>query len=244
VIKNPYCISKNDLLELWINQQKDRTDGFMKNFAGKFDMQEMVAQMEKEKGEFWDFFKTNTDKFANKTENVEVFMAVEIVDFYFKVEMDVNICFEMRTEFRGELIETLDELVSKIESDTHIDCSIKSKDLMLDFQIKRYPQQYKKFSGEAIIEFLKGVFSGYGEMKNVILAILLQPNTEEQTKLFFQEIHDQLMTMKEKVNFSEVVFIFNLSNKNVVFTRVYPDFVFSHKPIQWRSEKMIEASKK
>jgi hypothetical protein len=117
---------------------------------------------------------------------------------------------------------------------------MQSGDLKLDFQIKRYPEQYKEFNSQAVMEFLQKVFSGYGDMKNTILAILLQPNSEKHTELFFEEIYNQLVQIKDKVKFSEIIFLFNLNNKNVVFVRVYPDFSYSHKPIEWRSEKMKE----
>ena len=218
--------------------QKHRVLSVIEKFGDKFSGQEIIDQIKNDFGEVGTFIKKDTDKLTNKTENTEILMAFDLADFYFGLEKNPDICFDMRNDFKVNSITNYNEFVSQIESYTDIDCTIKDSLRSFDFQIKRFPQKYLEHDNETIIKYLeKEVFPHYTENNRMILAILLQPYPPfSNSDLDFKILNEYLISIKEKINFSEIVFVFNINNEKMALSRVYPDYVSSTKQMELLSK--------
>lgn len=234
-----FCIPKNVLYELYLKKQKGRVFSVLEKFGNNFSGQEIINQVKNDTGEVGTFVQKDTDKLTNKTENTEILMAFDLADFYFGLETNPEICFDMRNDFKSESVRSYDNLVSQIESYTDIDCSIKDSEQSFDFQIKRFPQKYLEHNNETVIKYFEeDVFPHYTKNNNMILAVLLQPHPPfSDSDLDFKILNQYLVSIKEKINFSEIIFVFNINNEKLALSRVYPDYVSSTKPLELLSDK-------
>lgn len=224
------------------NKIKELVDNEILKFTRKgVLLQAMMKQQIDESGPFNDALTTEIKKFTNKTENVEIQIALDLSTLYdFGPQNEILVCFEMKGEFLGK-ISTFSDLTTNIESATHVDCTIRSKNKEWHFQIKRYPSEYLEFTQEAIIAYFRDTFGKYGRMNGTTLIILLQPTGKAvTTPLDFKKIHQALTSMREAVSFDEVAITFNANNKSIMLARVFPDFRMGSKPLQFRSEKYRE----
>jgi hypothetical protein len=74
-------------------------------------------------------------------------------------------------------------------------------------------------------------------MKGTILIILLQPNSESQNDFSFEKIYDYVLTIKEKVSFDEIDFIFNAMNQKISLLQIFPNYKATSKPLELLSDK-------
>lgn len=236
------CIHRNQLYALVENEIRELVDNEALKFTREgMSLGEMVRQQIDETGPFNDALAAAIRKFTNRTEHVEIQVALDLSNLYdFGPQDEILICFEMNKGFRGR-ISTLSDLVTNIESATHVDCTIRSKKKEWRFQIKRYPSEYLEFTQEAIIAYLQEIFGKYGVMKGTNLILLLQPRGKAATTpLDFEKVHQALVSMKEVISFDKVAITFNANNKDILLISVFPDFQIGSKPLQFRSEKYQE----
>jgi len=238
-MNNGFCISKNALKDLWLEKQKKRLFECIKEFNGKLSLQEMHDQMKSDDGVFNELITKSNSKFSSKTENVEVVAAFDLSDLYFPDSTDTEICFEMKSSFsykKGEAL-SYDDIVNNIESKTHLDCLIRKDGKKFNFQIKRYPQSYLLYTTEAVNEYIKKIIEGYGDMKDTILIILLQPNGDKTDNLNLKNVHEYLLSISKQISFNEVNFIFNEMNQRIKWLQVFPEYEVSEKVIELFSDK-------
>jgi hypothetical protein len=241
-MNNPYCISNILLKELWEDKNKDRLDKQILNFKG-LSVSELTSQMEKDAGTFYEAMVADTSKFTTITENVEILVATDLSGFYFP-GFETEVCFEMRSNFKAPKNISYDDIVTGLESNTHIDCSIRSNEKQFDFQIKRYSQKHFSFTSEVMTEYIKNVIKSYGDMKGTILIIVLQPDTQPKEHFNFKEIHKNISTIKDKVSFNEINFLFNDENQQIVWWQVFPLFGLANKPLIFKSQKYQKVQEK
>mgnify|MGYP001578198932 CR=1 FL=1 len=242
-MRNPFCISKNKLKKLIEIKTQERLFTQIKKFKGSFALEEMFEQMENGSGIFDDSMIADTTKFTSKTENVEAFLAIDLSDFYFPNE-ESEICFEMKSGFSIPVEIDYDTLIKEIECDTHIDCSVRSKGKVFNFQIKRYPQAHLEHTTESLTKYIKETVNGYGNMAGSILIILLQPNTETPSEINFKEIHKNIMSIKDKISFEEINFLFNDKNQYIMWHQVFPECGHCKKPLVLLSERYQKEQEK
>ena len=234
-MENGYCIPKNDLYALLEQRQKAMLNRVMAQFP-RLTSQEMVAQMEREEGEFNEAVKAERLAFAKKTSNVEIVLAFQLADFYFP-DLNPEICFEMRRGFSANNDVSYDSVVAGIENDTAIDCAIRADGRGFNFQIKRYPQEYLAHTREAIAAYIKKTLTGYGDMKGAILVLLLQPNTEAPNDLNFRQVHEDMLAMEDKISFDEIDLVFNNRMQTMRWQQVFPECGHYDKPLELSSDK-------
>lgn len=237
-MNNEFCLKKSQLRKLWENKIRENTYGFIEKFAKDFSLEDFVEQMENDVGEVDKHHKQEITEFSRKTKNEEIYLAFELSNFYFGLDKETNICFSMKNNFRKKRVESYDELLENIESGTFIDCLIKYNEAELRFQIKGYKGEYQQFTNDAIFEYLKGkVFSHYGDMSGIILAVILQPHISSKIDVDFKKVHSDLVLFSEKITFSEIIFVYNENNQNIVLRRLFPDIIVSKYPIKFQSKK-------
>ncbi len=237
-----FCCRRNQLRALMENEIKELVANEALKFAEEgMSLEEMVKQQTEESGSFNGALTAAIEKFTNRTENTEVYIALELSTLYnFGPPDEILICFEMKKGFSGK-ISRLSDLTANMESATHIDCAIRSKTKEWHFQIKRYPSEHLEFTQEAIIAYLREIFGKYGGMKGTNLVMLLQPSGEAATApLNLEKIHQALVSMREVISFDEIAVTFNANNRSILLARVFPDFQIGSKPLQFRSEKYQE----
>lgn len=236
-MKNGFCITKSAFQALLMQRQKAMLRRVMESFADNLSQQEMAAQMEREEGVFSDAMKVENAKFAAKTANVEIVVAFQLADFYFP-GVDAELCFEMQEDFSPDSATSYDNIVADIENDTAIDCTIKADGRHFNFQIKRYPQEYLSHTHAALTKYIKKTLTHYGNMKGTGLVLLLQPNTEERNdELSFKGVHEDMMAIKDKITFDEIVFVFNDQMQSMRWQQVFPAYGYSEKPLELQSDK-------
>jgi len=241
-----FCIPKDELSLLLENEIKRFTfEEILKFFETGLTLEEMAEQQINESGPFNEACTVAIKKFSNKTENVEIHLALSLSDIYsLGPKNEISICFEMKDDFNKK-ISNLSDLTANIECATHIDCSIVSRKKEWRFQMKRYPSEYLKFNDKKIISYLKKIFSKYGEMADTNLIILLQPTQKAATTpINFEKIYQSMKSIASKISFGEVSFIFNANMKNIMLIRVFPDFIKTKVPLKFKSPKYQELQKK
>lgn len=247
-MNNRYCISKTVLKDLWKKKNRDRLNVQVLKFEHLFSMVEMTDQMEKSSGAFHDAMTKDTAKFSAITANVEILLADNLSEFYFP-GIETEICFEMRCDFLPTSDISYDDITANIESNTYIDFTIKSGEKQFDFQLKRCPQNRLSFTTEIMSEYIKKVVTkDYGDMSKTILIVLLQPEKEPKDHFDFEEIHKNILSIKNQITFDEINFIFNDENQQLIWLQMFPSFGLVKKPLVFTSEKyqkiQVESKKK
>jgi hypothetical protein len=231
-----FCIGKEDFKQLFEKNHRERLITLMGEFSDRLSPQDMLAQMESDTGAFAEAVAASTSRFTNKTENVEIITAFDLADFYFPDE-NSQVCLEVKDGFPDDAPVSYESIVANIESNTPIDCSIKSGGREFHFQIKRYPQKYRAHTREALVEFIAKTMRGYTDMKGSILAVILQPASEEANGLSFKEVHEDLIAMKDEITFDEIDLIFNDRGQQMRWEQVYPENGHATKPLLLMSDK-------
>lgn len=203
----------------------------IKDFEGTMTQQEMVEQEECKEGAFYDAMETKRRPFINETENVEILTAFHLADFRFPT-LNPELCFEMRADFYSDAAISYEDIVAGIENNTAIDCSIKADGQQFSFQIKRYPQKYLAHMREALTEFIKKIIFEYGDMKGIILVLILQSNTEDPIYLSLKQVHEDMVQMKDQISFDEIGFIFDDRGRNMRWEQVYPAYSYAEIPFK------------
>ena len=173
---------------------------------------------------------------------MEIHLALSLSAIYdLGPKNEIAICFEMKNGFNGK-ISTFSDIVANIENATHVDYSLICRKTEWCFQIKRYPSAYLKFSENGILAYLKKLFNEkYGEMSDINLIILLQPEQEAATTpINFENIYQSVKPMPRKISYGEVSFIFNANMKDMMLIRVFPGFVKTKMPLEFKSPKYQE----
>jgi len=242
-----FCIPKNKLKALLEREIVEFLDEERLKFSKKgMSLEEMVKQQTEESGPFDAAVTAAIERFTNKTENVEVHLAIALANIYdFGPPEQVTICFEMKSKFNGK-VNSLNDLTTNIENYTHVDCAIQSSGEEWRFQIKQYPSTYLDFTTEGIVNYLEKIFAKYGDMADTKLILLLQPDTQEaaMTELDFKAMHQRLLSMAKNISFSEVAIVFNENMKIISLIRVFPDFKKGKTPLQFLSPKYKDIQKK
>ncbi len=236
LMENEFCISKTNFNNLLMRDREAMLKRVMGRFAETMTLQEMATQMERGEGAFDDAIKAEHAKFSNKTENVEIIVALQLADFYFP-DINAELCFEMRRDFSPDSA-VYDSIVAGIESDTAIDCSVKAEGRQFNFQIKRCPQEHLPHTRVALTGYIKKTLAHYGDMKGTRLVLLLQPNTEAQnTELSFKQVNEDMLAIKDKITFDEIVFVFNNQMQNMRWYQVFPACGYNDRPLTLLSDK-------
>jgi hypothetical protein len=86
---------------------------------------------------------------------------------------------------------------------------------------------------------LQKILNKYGCMKGVNLIILMQPqeNLKTPTKINFKNIHDFLISNKNRVSFDSIHLNFNQNNQEIWLTEIYPSFKTRQKKLKFQSEE-------
>lgn len=241
-----FCIPKNQLKALLEREVVEFLDEERLKFSKKgMSLEEMVKQQTEESGLFDMAVTVAIEGFTNKTENVEVHLAIALANIYdFGPPEQVTICFEMKSKFDGQ-INSLNDLTANIENYTHVDCAIQSSGDEWRFQIKRYASTYLDFTTEGIVSYLEKTFAKYGDMASTKLILLLKPDTQEaaMTQLDFKAIHERLTSMTKSISFSEVGIVFNENMKTISLVSVFPDYKKGKTPLQFLSPKYKDIQK-
>lgn len=235
-MKSSFCILKRDLKNLWTKKQKTRLLECLNIFKGKFTLPEMLDQMREDRGAFGQAIADSTLKFSKNTKNVEIAVAIDLADFYLP-GIEAEICFGVKRMPNAIPDFSYDDIEENIDGDTYIDCSLKSNERQFNFQIKRYPQFSHAYTNEAINNYIEETIDSYGNMKGTILIILLQPNSESQNDFSFSKIYEYILTIKEKISFDEINFIFNYRNQKKSLLKIFPFFKVTNKPLELLSDK-------
>lgn len=236
-LQNQFCISKNNLIQLfWKQTTEERLNNVLEKFSSQYSILEMSEQIKTETGEVGEYFKTEMKKFRTKTENVEIAHAITLADFYFP-EADPFICFEMKSGFKKDHVDTYKELFENMDHDTEIDVLIKKDNQQFKFQLKQYPEEYKDWSVIKVIEYLDNSIlptSQYNNDSNrdLIIAIYIQPklNTQINISQDFKKIHQHLVA--KEIKLLEINFLFNLNIEFMVWHQVFPQL--GHYKIPWQ----------
>lgn len=233
-MENPFCSSRERVLRLFLASRRSFARNLFLKFLKKCGRKEIAKQLNNEAGEIVDAINSESNVSARKTENVEVMTALQLSDFYFP-HNETEICFAMRRNIDINRVQSYEDLVSGFENATHVDCSIRSADKHLSFQIKRYPQEYLLHTNEAFLDWFRNdVISHYGNMKGTILSIILQPNVFEETALHFSSLASSLEEMKDIITFDEVVLIYNDHKKQLLaLHEIFPEHKRKVIPLDW-----------
>lgn len=244
-MENKFCISKSELIKIfWGGMAEDRLNAVQAKFADRYSWEEILQQTENEEGEVGKFNKEENEKFSNKNINNEIANAVTLADLYF-LESDPDICFEMKHDFKKKKIDSCEDLIKNIESYTAIDCLIKDKDRKFNFQLKQYPEKYKEWSAEKVVEYLNKEIlleSKYNNKNNkdLIIVITIKPEPVSDVKeKDFDEIHRHLSTIDIKL--SEINFLYNRNSQYMVWFQVFPKK--GYYKIPWQKLSYHEAKK-
>jgi len=94
-----FCIFRNKLLSLLESEIEEITFGEILRFSKTgFVLEEMMKQQINDSGPFSEALTTAIEKFANKTENVEIHLALSLSAIYdLGPKNEIAICFEMNT---------------------------------------------------------------------------------------------------------------------------------------------------
>lgn len=210
-------------------------------YVGKYSPAEILRQVEIGKGDFYDDWAKEIAYFANESLHVECLIAVDLCEFYFGIKESGHVCFVKKDDSEVENIESLAELKSVIKQSDDVDFVIRNDKASRIVQLKRYPGLYLKFDKSSILSFLTKKMAGYTETNNTF-ALLLQPRPEDLFSFeLIKDIHDDLLHMKDKINFGEILIVFNLNNEKMTLARVYPSFDVVDKPIVWREPAYIRS---
>ncbi len=246
-MENQLCITQKKLIQIfWTNRNKILIDALIQKFSGKFSLLEMIKQMETEKGEVGIYFKEEIKKFTKKTEANEIANAIDLADFYF-LDSNPTICFKARRKFKGEEIQTYEELLGNMESDTEIDCLIKDDRKEFKFQLKQYPEEYKEWSTSKVIDYLdksilpKAKYNNKGN-RSLIIIIVIKPKMSSNFKEVqdFDKIHKYLSD--KDIRLLEINFLYNRNNEHLVWFQVFPKndhFKIPFQKLSYNKEKKI-----
>ena len=136
-MKNPFCISKDDLIQIFWGQSTDKKiSDILKKFGKQYSLLKICQQMENRQGEVGEYFSKELERFSKKSTHEEIAHAITLADFYFLKSKPV-ICFEMKRAFKKNQVETFEELLENIENDTEIDCLLKDSHAEFHFQLKQ-----------------------------------------------------------------------------------------------------------
>lgn len=234
---NPFCISKDQLIQIFWGQSTDERLGkLLEKFSSRYSLFEMYQQIRTERGEVGEYFKKELESFSKKTAHEEITHAITLADFYFPDSNPV-ICFEMKHDFAKKEVRSLNEIIENIESDTEIDCLIKDNKKEFKFQLKQYPEKYKDWSPNKVIEYLDGSILPEGKYNNdsnsdlnVVIAIKPKLQSEFAEVRDFNKIHEHLISKNVKLR--EINFIYNRNMEHMVWYQVYPEN--GHYKIPWQ----------
>jgi hypothetical protein len=232
-MKNQFCINKKILIQLFWNGSA--LDG-MRNLIEKFSLEEVLKQIKNNTEKITEYWKDGNEKFTKKTINEEIANAITLADFYF-LNSCPDICFEMKQSVGQAEIKIFRDFIANLENNTEIDCLIKDKEKQFKFQLKQYPEKYKKWSVNKVIEYLdKGILpeSKYNNKNNkdLIIIITIKPkrNSEFKEKKDFEEIHKYLS--KKDIKLLEINFLYNRKCEYMVWFQVFPKKVYYKIPYQ------------
>ena len=243
---NPFCINKKELIDLfWGGNTQHLVSRMLSNFSKKYSVEEIIEQMADDKSEVGKYLKEETDKFAKKTANDETGNALTLTDLYFPGEYPL-VCFEMKRGFNKKTVQNYEELVENMESNTDIDCMVKNDKFSFKFQLKQYPEKYKKWSVEEVINYLDSKVLtpetyNNDSNKDLIIVITIKPEQQSNFKESedFKKIHDHLMT--KDIKLFEIDFLYNRNSEHIVWFQVFPEKGYNKIP--WDHLSYHEAKK-
>ena len=231
-----FCISKENLNKLFYTELgEERVNLILKNFSDKYSLSDIISMMNDENNEIGKFCKQQNDKFAVKTENVEIVHSIDLAELYFPNE-NPDICFNIKNSVQESEILTIKDLIQDIDPDTEIDCLIKNGSKQFKFQLKEYPEEYLELTPTKIIEFIdKKIISpekyNTENNKDLIIVITLKPEVDTAFKELsdFKIIHEYLK--QRDIKLLEINFLYNRNCEHLVWYQVYPQL--GHSKIPW-----------
>ncbi|MBU1923520.1 MAG: hypothetical protein KJ710_04615 [Candidatus Omnitrophica bacterium] len=237
-MNNPICIPNERLIHLFYRQLTiEKTDRLIKHFSNKYSLADILGQLKAENGEVYEYDKNEIDKFATITAHEEIANAITLAGFYF---LDTNpvICFEMKRGFNKKDVESIDELLDILETDTEIDFSIKDDRKEFHFQFKSYPEKYKNWNPKRVIEYLDKSILPQSEYNNDInsnLIIVISIKPEEQSNFRESQDFDKIYKYlkHQNIHLQEINFIYNRNMEHMVWYQVHPEK--GHYKIPWQN---------
>lgn len=223
-----FCIDKSTLIQIfWGGTTNDRMRDLISKFLGKYSFEEIYNQMESNSGEVGEYIISENKRFSTITANDEIANALTLADIYFP-KTESQICFKMKSSFGQGKINTYEELLVNMESDTEIDFSIQSTKEAFKFQLKQYPEEYKEWSVEKVIDYLeKKILPNHKynneSNKELIIVITIKPKLKSNFKegVDFDAIYTSLHS--KDIKLKEINFLYNRNNENMVWYQVYPE---------------------
>jgi len=245
-MENQFCIRKSKLIQIfWRQTTEEHLAILLEKFSSKYSKVEILQQMVTKTGEVEEYFEEWLKKFRTDTTNIEIAHSIILADFYF-LESDPLICFEMKDGFKKDNIKHYKELSDNIEQRTEIDVLIKDDSKQFKFQLKQYPEEYKEWNVDKVIEYFdNSILLKYNHKNNkyLIIAIHIQPKLSSQIKEVsrtFKKVHEYLAT--KDIKLLQVVFLVNWNIEFMLWHEVFPKL--GHYKIPWADLSVHQAKKR
>lgn len=173
---------------------------------------------------------------AEDRDEHEIFTAIfNVMDFF---PEGGAIGFPMKPSFNPnvDVIESFDDLVSFREINSINDFLIETKDGAFAFQLKRYRGS---LNTNDILTFLrKTIDEYYGQLRDTILLVVLQPNSNNITAVNFDKIHDELKNLNS-LDDGTVLISYNANGKQIIMQQVHPERARSAHDLKLPSQRNI-----
>lgn len=245
-MNNQFCIKKDDLVKIfWEQKATEMTNQLLQLFRGSYSYAEINQQINAGEGEVAEYFKRENNIFSKKTLNVETVHSITLADFYFP-DSNPLICFEMKSSFVKKEVEDINDVFENIEPNTVSDCVIRDDGHELKFQLKQYPEEYKEWSAEKVIEYLDSHIlpeSEYNNANNSDLIIIIAIKPKRPSSFQGQEDFDKIYKYLQSrtVHLGEISFIYNQNSEYMIWHQVCPEN--GHSRILWKNLSYHKAKK-
>lgn len=234
-MENPFTVSREELQSLVTNDERLFSREQFNTLLRQYSRDEIEEQITNKSGPLMESIKARANAIATNTGKAEVINALSLADFYFP-DSDTTISFELRRGVSQESITTFSELVGAFEVGTYIDCEVMSGEEIRSFQIKAYPQAYIEHANEVFLKWIKEeVFDHYGDMKGVILVVILQPDNSggRSSNLDLDILANGIDAMVDRITFDEVVLTYNDRGQYITLCKLYPERKKLSVPLEW-----------
>jgi hypothetical protein len=203
-IMTKYCVTKTELKDLYLAQVKKNFGKMLSDPKTLLDFKENATESR------------TIRVFTSKTITGEIFYAIELANIYFDEKINPLICFDMASGFDPSTFKNrleFSDLERWVETDTWVDCYISHGNEEIKFQIKQFPEKWKKMTTPTFIDYLKDqVSKQYVDMSDVTLVVVPQVKTpHSDLPIDVENVKCSLAT--EDLKFNRIVLLLNVENK-------------------------------
>ena len=226
LMSDPLSISVSDLLHLFNEERSKPIKALLEKYKASFSPDEMARQLQSKSGPVYEAAQKYWNEFGRININVEVVTTIGLSYFYFGIDAETLISFEMKNSYRKPWVSSYSELAENIETSTHVDSAVEDDHTKLVFQIKTYKQKYLEHTNAAFLEWLEtSVLRGYGDMSGTVLVVLIQPQfAYSKTDLNFDELTPELTRRRDKISFDGIVVSYtDASPETATLQEIYPN---------------------